>query len=330
MNKILTITIPVYNMERYLDRCLSSLFLPECENNIEILIINDGSLDASQDIIDLYTLQYPKLFRAIHKENEGWGSCIKLAIGEAKGKYFKVLDSDDWFNSAAFREFIDVLEKKDADIIGTGMTEVYADKTYLCKNYPDEICNRYWTLEEYLRKKNNLQHDFPLSRLTYKTNILKENKFTIGDKYYSDIDFNLQPLVFVKKIYISSLNLYYYDRGIEGQSTSKKGYINHFDDYKEMTCRCVRFFSKYRKCLNETLRDFFESYIISHCVFVYKFYLKQGGDELNILEFDDFIKLSDLNIYNKLNGKKIISIIPFIFIWRKTGINVYKLLKLWI
>ena len=100
MEKVLTVVIPTYNMERYLERCLSSLVIsPGMMEELEVLVINDGSKDCSSEIGHSFEAQYPNTFRVIDKKNGNYGSCINRGLKEARGKYIKILDSFKVFNS---------------------------------------------------------------------------------------------------------------------------------------------------------------------------------------------------------------------------------------
>mgnify|MGYP002624493917 CR=1 FL=1 len=93
MNKTLTIVVPTYNMDRYLERCLDSLILPEMlMERLEVLVVNDGSKDKSSEIAHSYEKKYPQTFRVIDKENGNYGSCVNRGLKEATGKYIKNLD----------------------------------------------------------------------------------------------------------------------------------------------------------------------------------------------------------------------------------------------
>ena len=109
--KYLTITIPSYNSEQYLERCLDSLILPRgWMEHIEIIVVNDGSTDRTGEIADDYVRRFPDTVRVVHKENGGHGSGVNAGLALATGRYFKVLDSDDWFDEHAYRELAEKLE----------------------------------------------------------------------------------------------------------------------------------------------------------------------------------------------------------------------------
>ena len=126
MQKLLTIVIPTYNMQNYLHRCLDSLLLPDKQmEQLEVLVINDGSKDKSSTIAHEYEAKYPNTFRVIDKENGNYGSCVNRGLKEATGKYIKVLDADDWFDTMNFEKYISFLAKTDADLVLSDFDYVY-------------------------------------------------------------------------------------------------------------------------------------------------------------------------------------------------------------
>ena len=119
MEKILSIVVPAYNVEKYLDQCLSSFVNTEVLRDIEILIINDGSTDRTAEIAEKYCEKYPGCFVLYNKENGGHGSGINYGIEHAKGKYFKVVDGDDWVETVNLPVFVRTLKKIDVDVIAS-------------------------------------------------------------------------------------------------------------------------------------------------------------------------------------------------------------------
>ena len=103
--KLLTFTIPCYNSEAYMEKCIESI-LPGGED-VEIIIVNDGSKDRTAEIADAYAAKYPTIVRAIHQENGGHGEAVNTGIRNATGLYFKVVDSDDWIDQDAYMQIFD-------------------------------------------------------------------------------------------------------------------------------------------------------------------------------------------------------------------------------
>ena len=116
-DKLLTITVPVYNTEEYLPKCLDSLIIDEYMDILEVLIVIDGSPDNSLAIAQEYAQKYPNTFIVINKENGGHSSAINKGLELATGKYFKLLDSDDWFDKDSFKVFIENLQSLDIDLV---------------------------------------------------------------------------------------------------------------------------------------------------------------------------------------------------------------------
>lgn len=109
--KHLTITVPCFNSEDYLERCLDSLVIGG--ENVEIIIVNDGSTDRTGEIAEQYARQFPKIVTVVHKENGGHGSGVNAGLALATGMYFKVVDSDDWLEADAYRALL----KKDRGVV---------------------------------------------------------------------------------------------------------------------------------------------------------------------------------------------------------------------
>ena len=96
--RLITFTVPCYNSEAYMDKCIHSL-LP-AGNEAEIILVDDGSTDATGAIADRYAAEYPDMIRVIHQENGGHGEGVNQGIRNATGRYFKVVDPDDWLDEA--------------------------------------------------------------------------------------------------------------------------------------------------------------------------------------------------------------------------------------
>ena len=117
MKKILSIIIPTYNMESLLTQCLNSLMVSKNLDMLEVLVINDGSTDKSSQIAHQYEVEYPNSFRVIDKANGNYGSCINAALPLVKGKYVRILDADDSYNTENLNQFIDFLSDIDVDLV---------------------------------------------------------------------------------------------------------------------------------------------------------------------------------------------------------------------
>ena len=219
MNKLLTIIIPIYNTQEYLRKCLDSLIIKEkLFSLVEILLIIDGSPDNSLAIAQEYEEKYPQTFTVINKENGGYGSVLKRGIQEAKGKYCKILDSDDWYDKQEFEKFVNELQSINYDVIVTDFVKefVFENREEL-QTLPKLKNNQVYQLDEEI---NNLEGDvFVMHRLAYKTEVLRKAAIDFPEKvFYTDTLFLFFSLFFAKDLYYTNLQLYRYFIGRDGQT----------------------------------------------------------------------------------------------------------------
>ena len=113
--KVLSVVIPAFNIEKYIDETLQSFIASAVFSELEILIVNDGSVDGTKIKAESYSNKYPNNIRLINKENAGHGSTINVGIKEATGKYFKVVDGDDWVDSEGLVRVVEKLKTETAD-----------------------------------------------------------------------------------------------------------------------------------------------------------------------------------------------------------------------
>lgn len=107
--KLLSIAIPCYNSEAYMRKCIESLLTGG--EDVEIIIVNDGSKDGTAGIAEEYAQKYPTIVKAVHQENGGHGAAVNTGIRNAEGLYFKVVDSDDWVKKEAYLQVLDTLRE---------------------------------------------------------------------------------------------------------------------------------------------------------------------------------------------------------------------------
>ena len=105
--KILSVVVPCYNSEAYMENCIHSLLTGGTE--VEIIIVDDGSMDRTAVIADKYGADYPDVVKVIHQENGGHGEAVNTGLRHATGLFFKVVDSDDWVSNSAFKEMMKTL-----------------------------------------------------------------------------------------------------------------------------------------------------------------------------------------------------------------------------
>lgn len=324
---LLTIAIPVFNMEKYLARCLDSVADESLAEDIEILIINDGSTDNSLAIAKEYAQKH-KNFVVIDKENGGWGTAINRGIKEARGKYFRNLDSDDWFKAGSLAEVINELKKGiDSDLILTPRTEICESSEDRFISYPVHLCGRTMTLEEYL-EATGIKPNCPIHSLMVKTAILQDNNIQILPKYYTDIEYTFTTLLYAKTIHIIPIDFYQYYLGREGQSVSMDSYFKHLDDHAAVAQRLSTLYMVHKDKMPAPLRAFLQETALGRIQWTYYLLMvhprkKTAIDRQKLLkEYDRSLKKEAPELYRASNKIKRMGI-PYIWLWRKTRINLF-------
>ncbi|EER68525.1 glycosyltransferase family 2 protein [Gemella haemolysans] len=127
-NKILTIAVPSYNAEKYLTETMPSILAAKYRNLIDLVIVNDGSTDMTREVAEKISKQYPEIVRVINKENGGHGSAVNTGIEYAVGKYFKVVDADDWVDTENLDLLIEYLQETDVDNVLLPYYKVFVDE----------------------------------------------------------------------------------------------------------------------------------------------------------------------------------------------------------
>lgn len=219
--KILSVVIPVYNTEKYLVRCIDSIIIPEILDRIEILIINDGSTDGSLAIAQKYQEQYPQAIKVVDKKNAGKGSCMNIGLDMATGKYFRELDSDDYFNKKIMIQYLDLLETVDTDIFITHYNIVNASENIITSyTFSKTTHNQILELDTFdFETCEETRAAVCMHSSTYRTKLLKDNNVRFQENVsFTDIELVFLGLLYAKTIYFASCNLYQYFVGREGAS----------------------------------------------------------------------------------------------------------------
>lgn len=247
MEKILTITVPSYNVEKYLEQTLSSFVHEEILDDIEVLIVDDGSKDHTADIGKEYEEKYPQSFRVISKENGGHGSTINRGIQEAKGRYFKVVDGDDWVNTEAFVALIHKLKECNADYVFTNyydVDDVTKEKTPV--TFQGVSPDKMMPFRAIADKTGISMH-----ALVIKTEILKEHKIRLDEHcFYVDVEYILYPIPYVETVIYYDLYVYMYRLARVGQSVSMQGYQKHMQNHLDVITHVLEYIEQYKKTGN--------------------------------------------------------------------------------
>ena len=237
--KLISFIIPCFNSESYMEHAINSILV--AKDDIELIIVNDGSKDGTLKIARKYEKNYPKVVKVIDKENGGHGSGVNAGLASATGKYFKVVDSDDWVDEKSLKEVIKTLKKIDVDML-------IVNYVYEKENNPKEMgyCNiipenKIFTWEEVGKFK--ISQYLLMHSAFYKTSILKEVKLELPEHtFYVDNIFVYYPLPSIKTMYYLNVPFYRYFIGRSDQSVNESVMVSRVDQQIKVTKMMIDFF----------------------------------------------------------------------------------------
>ena len=262
--KYISFAIPCYNSAAYMERAVESIL--KGGEDVEIIIVNDGSKDATSEIAHRYEEQYPGIIKAVDKENGGHGDAVNFGLANASGKYFKVVDSDDWVDEEALKKILKVLKDFEADeqqvdmLISNyvyekeGMTH---KKVIEYKNVLPE--NQIFGWDDI--KRFHLGQYILMHSVIYRTDFLKLCQLELPKHtFYVDNIYVYYPLPHVRKIYYLDVDFYRYYIGSEDQSVNEKVMISRVDQQIFVTKRMIDMYEM-RMVTNKKLRQYMTNYL---------------------------------------------------------------------
>lgn len=282
MEKKLTVVIPVYKVEKYINKCLDSLILPDgMMEKLEVIIVNDGTPDNSAIMAKEYEKKYPQTFRVIDKENGGHGSAWNRGLKEAKGKYLKFLDSDDWFEN--FEQFFRLLEDLDVDLVYSHINKCYeSSNQVVLSSAQNVVFNKTFHIEDY--NLDILPNGFWY--WTYKTEMLQKcHPLFVEHVFYDDAILFYAPYILGKTMCFLDLTLYNYRLDRPGQSVSIEVKKNHAKDYEKVSLSIIDFFDHHNMDLSEKNVNYIHDSISRYCTMCFNCFL--------LLNYNEFKKIMD-------------------------------------
>lgn len=244
--KTLTFVVPAYNMTEYLERCVMSLIAAKRNDDIEVLIVDDGSSDGTLEMAQKFEARYPGIVRAIHQENKGHGGAVNTGIAAASGMYVKVVDADDWVGPESLEQVMAVLreEADSTEPIDMLVTNYVYDKVGKRNKH---VVNFHHAMKAGERLTwNDLGH-FGLAEyilmhaLTYRTAVVRESGMQLPEHtFYVDFIYAYQPFPWVKTMKYLDTPFYHYFIGRDGQSVQTDVMIRRVDQLRLVNQCMVR------------------------------------------------------------------------------------------
>ena len=262
--KILSVAIPCYNSQNYMRKCIDSLLVGG--NEVEIIIVNDGSTDDTAKIADEYAAQFPDIIKVVHQENGGHGEAVTAGLRNATGLYYKVVDSDDWVNEAAYHKILETLERLVRQ--GTSLDMMISNFVYEKQGVKRKKVMHYrsafpqdqvftWNDVKFLHKGQYIL----MHSVIYRTQLLRDCGLELPKHtFYVDNIFVFYPLPHVKTLYYLDVNFYRYFIGRADQSVNEKVMIKRVDQQIKVNKIMIDYYSP-KNIKNRKLRHYMTNYL---------------------------------------------------------------------
>ncbi len=321
MEKILTISIAAYNAADDITRCLDSMIFTEVAEKLDIIVVNDGSVDNTAEIVEEYVEKYPGIIRLVNKKNGGHGSTINKSIEIAVGKYYKIVDSDDWVSKEGIEKLVRCLESESVDLVLNSYSIVNANsgvQEALVRPYG---IGQIFGISLPINKAENL--NIYMHSVTVKTDLVKKMGPIIDENcFYVDMEYTIFPMQYVRNYMCFDFSVYEYLMGTDGQSMNKRNLVLRREQHLKVVKRIVTFYKENR--LEDTVRKLVLHRIRLAVLNQYKIYfyvdIKEALEEIK--GFDKWLKMQDHDIYRGTVGRYM----KLIGFHRCTGFKFYKII----
>ncbi len=303
--KLLSIAVPCYNSEAYMERCIESLLAGG--EDVEIIIVDDGSRDMTPEIADAYAKRYPDIVRAVHQENGGHGAAVNTGIRHAKGLYFKVVDSDDWVDQESFEKILDVLR----DIAGSDhiLDMLISNFVYEKEGAKHKKVMKYTTalVQDQIFTWSDVRHIYKgqyllMHSVIYRTKLLRECGLKLPEHtFYVDNLYVYEPLAYVKTMYYLNVDFYRYYIGRDDQSVNETVMISRIDQQIKVNKIMLDAYDLW-KIPNKKLRKYMFNYLEIITVISTVLLIRSGTKE-NLekkRELWGYIKQKDIRLFHRL------------------------------
>ena len=306
--KLISFVVPCYNSQDYMAKCIRSLL--QGGDEVEILIVDDGSKDKTATIADAFEKKYPDIIRAIHKENGGHGSAVNCGIDNATGLFFKVVDSDDWVAPRAYEKIMDTLR---------GFAERNEELDLLVSNFMYDKAgavhkkvmryHHYLPLNKTFRWKDTRR--FPRGKyilmhsVIFRTGLLRECGLRLPEHtFYVDNIYVFEPLPSVKSIYYLDVTFYHYFIGRDDQSVHENVMIKRIDQQIKVNHLMLEYFSDHYDEIAKTDKLFRYMYnYLEIITAISSVLLIRSGTEENFSKKEElwaYIEKQDPRVYRRM------------------------------
>ena len=235
--KYISFAIPCYNSQEYMAKAIESILVGG--EDVEIIIVNDGSKDHTSEIAHEYREKYPEIIKVVDKENGGHGDAVNAGLNHASGRYFKVVDSDDWVDEEALRAILDLLHQFEEE--GTQIDMLISNYVYEKTGASRKKCFQWDDIGRFHLDQYILMHS-----VIYRTEMLKLSQMVLPKHtFYVDNIYVFKPLPYVKTMYYLDVNFYRYFIGRDDQSVNETNMIKRIDQQFKVTYIMIDYMTQF-------------------------------------------------------------------------------------
>lgn len=299
--KLLSVIIPTYNMEKYIERCISSLVIEDKElmKRLDVIVVNDGSKDRSSELAHQFADKYPDSIRVIDKQNGNYGSCINAALPTVQGKYVRILDADDSYYTENLTGYLKALDGCDTDLVLTKYNSVDPD---------GNVIRVFLPLDEKFEGKTFAMKDIPVNAYIMMHHVAFRKELFDGLGYhqtegisYTDWEFVFHPMSRVKTVYYYPQNIYRYLVGREGQTVDPTITVKKLGDEEKSLFSQLSIISKMDK--NIEAYGFMKYMVLRRIAWIFELGISRMATyDLNV--FDARLLAEYPDIYEASNQSK--------------------------
>ena len=240
--KLLSFIIPSYNCSAFLEKCIRSMLHPQLLEKLEIIVVNDGSVDDTAAIAQGFVREYPAAVRLINQENKGHGGALNTGCNAATGKYLKVIDADDWVETDNLPAFVAFLEGCEADVVLThhDTRDISSGEIKSWKSYPQSFGQAY-TLEQIMVCPQNFDRSLTFHGITYRTDFYQAQGIALSEKvFYEDHEYATFACCRAAAVTCVDLLIYHYRIGDVQQSVSEANQLKRLSHMETVLKRFIQ------------------------------------------------------------------------------------------
>jgi glycosyltransferase involved in cell wall biosynthesis len=243
MGKVLSIAVAAYNVEDYLRRGLESYCDPALAAGLEVIIVNDGSSDGTRAIADEFVAAQPGVFRLVNKSNGGHGSAINAALEVAGGRYFRIIDGDDWAHTGNLVRLLELLRDCESDLVVDVKREVpiSAGESRLFP-LPADLPRGVAVPFADVCLRDDAESFLMIHTLNVRTDFVREQGLRLLEHtYYVDSEFIVKATCAAQSIEFCDLEVCQYLVGNVAQSVDPLNYVRHYEDHLRVCDELLRY-----------------------------------------------------------------------------------------